>query len=79
MSQAQIIDCKATAERLRAEVAAEVAILQAEHGLQPGLAVVLVGDDRGGIDRVTGPRLDHAGDRFAECRPTRYRTGHRHL
>ena len=45
MSQAQIIDCKATAERLRAEVAAEVAILKAEHGLQPGLAVVLVGDD----------------------------------
>ena len=45
MSQAQIIDGKATAERLRAEVAAEVAILKAEHGLQPGLAVVLVGDD----------------------------------
>ncbi len=45
MSQAQIIDGKATAERLRAEVAAEVAILKAEHGLQPGLAVVLVGED----------------------------------
>ncbi|KRB40229.1 MAG: bifunctional methylenetetrahydrofolate dehydrogenase/methenyltetrahydrofolate cyclohydrolase FolD [Pseudomonadota bacterium] len=45
MSQAQIIDGKTTAERLRAEVAAEVAILKAQHGLQPGLAVVLVGDD----------------------------------
>lgn len=45
MSQAQIIDGKVTAERLRAEVAEEVASLKAEHGLQPGLAVVLVGED----------------------------------
>ncbi|WP_309644292.1 bifunctional methylenetetrahydrofolate dehydrogenase/methenyltetrahydrofolate cyclohydrolase FolD [Phenylobacterium sp.] len=45
MSQAQIIDGKATAERIRAEVAAEVADLKAQHGLTPGLAVVLVGDD----------------------------------
>ena len=45
MSQAQIIDGKVTAERLRAEVAAEVAELKAKHGLQPGLAVVLVGED----------------------------------
>ncbi|MDF2901094.1 MAG: folD [Phenylobacterium sp.] len=45
MSQAQIIDGKVTAERLRAEVAAEVAVLKAKHGLQPGLAVVLVGED----------------------------------
>lgn len=42
---AQIIDGKVHAERVRAEVAAEVARLRAEHGLQPGLAVVLVGDD----------------------------------
>lgn len=45
MSQAQIIDGKVTAERLRAEVAEEVAALKAQHGLQPGLAVVLVGED----------------------------------
>lgn len=45
MSQAQIIDGKVTAERLRAEVAQEVAALKAQHGLQPGLAVVLVGED----------------------------------
>ncbi|KQW72101.1 bifunctional 5,10-methylene-tetrahydrofolate dehydrogenase/5,10-methylene-tetrahydrofolate cyclohydrolase [Phenylobacterium sp. Root77] len=45
MSQAQIIDGKVTAERLRAEVAKEVAALKAQHGLQPGLAVVLVGED----------------------------------
>lgn len=42
---AQIIDGKVHAERLRAQVAAEVARLRADHGLQPGLAVVLVGDD----------------------------------
>jgi methylenetetrahydrofolate dehydrogenase (NADP+)/methenyltetrahydrofolate cyclohydrolase len=33
------------AEKLRAEVTAEVAGLVRDHGLQPGLAVVLVGDD----------------------------------
>lgn len=42
---AGIIDGKAHAERLRADVAAEVAELRARHGLQPGLAVVLVGED----------------------------------
>jgi len=45
MSQAQIIDGRVFAERLRGEVAAEVAALRTRHGLQPGLAVVLVGAD----------------------------------
>ena len=45
MSEAQIIDGKVFAEKLRAEVAAEVVELQARHGLKPGLAVVLVGED----------------------------------
>ena len=40
-----IIDGKARAEALRASVTAEVARLKVEHGLQPGLAVILVGDD----------------------------------
>jgi methylenetetrahydrofolate dehydrogenase (NADP+)/methenyltetrahydrofolate cyclohydrolase len=44
-STAHIIDGKIYAERLRGQVAEEVARLKAEHGLQPGLAVVLVGDD----------------------------------
>jgi methylenetetrahydrofolate dehydrogenase (NADP+)/methenyltetrahydrofolate cyclohydrolase len=44
-SKAQIIDGKIYAEQLRAGVAEEVARLKANHGLQPGLAVVLVGDD----------------------------------
>lgn len=42
---AGIIEGAPVADRLRAEVTAEVARLKADHGLQPGLAVVLVGDD----------------------------------
>ncbi len=42
---ADVIDGKAFAARIRGEVAAEVARLQAEHGLTPGLAVVLVGEN----------------------------------
>ncbi len=45
MSQARIIDGKPLSERLQAEVAVEVAELKAKHGLTPGLAVVLVGED----------------------------------
>ncbi|MFI4964132.1 MAG: bifunctional methylenetetrahydrofolate dehydrogenase/methenyltetrahydrofolate cyclohydrolase FolD [Caulobacterales bacterium] len=44
-SPAKLIDGKVYAERLRALVAQDVAALKAGHGLQPGLAVVLVGDD----------------------------------
>ena len=42
---ARIIDGKAIAEGLRARVATEVKRLRAEHGIEPGLAVVLVGED----------------------------------
>ena len=42
---ARIIDGKAIAADLRAAVAAETRRLAAAHGLVPGLAVVLVGDD----------------------------------
>ena len=45
MSGAQIIDGKKIAANVRAEVAAEVARLMKEHGIKPGLAVVLVGED----------------------------------
>lgn len=41
----RIIDGRVHAERLLASVTAEVARLKTGHGLQPGLAVVLVGDD----------------------------------
>ena len=42
---AQIIDGRAIAERLRQQVTAEVARLRQTHGVTPGLAVVLVGED----------------------------------
>jgi len=42
---AVLIDGKAAAARLRAQIGDEVARLRAEYGLQPGLAVVLVGND----------------------------------
>ena len=42
---AQVIDGKAFAADVRARVAAHVARLAEEHGLVPGLAVVLVGED----------------------------------
>jgi methylenetetrahydrofolate dehydrogenase (NADP+)/methenyltetrahydrofolate cyclohydrolase len=45
MSQADIIDGKAFAAGLRQRIAAQVAKLQSEADLTPGLAVVLVGED----------------------------------
>jgi 5,10-methylene-tetrahydrofolate dehydrogenase/methenyl tetrahydrofolate cyclohydrolase len=42
---AEIIDGKAVAAALRARVGAHVAELDARHGVTPGLAVVLVGED----------------------------------
>ncbi len=42
---ARLIDGRALATRRRAELADEVARLRAAHGVQPGLAAVLVGDD----------------------------------
>jgi methylenetetrahydrofolate dehydrogenase (NADP+) / methenyltetrahydrofolate cyclohydrolase len=45
MSGARLIDGKAIAAKLRADVAAAVARLGRDHGVTPGLAVVLVGDD----------------------------------
>ncbi|MGZ3375701.1 MAG: bifunctional methylenetetrahydrofolate dehydrogenase/methenyltetrahydrofolate cyclohydrolase FolD [Phenylobacterium sp.] len=44
-ASAKLIDGKIYAERLRAQVAEQVAELHASHGIQPGLAVVLVGED----------------------------------
>ncbi|MFM9890016.1 MAG: bifunctional methylenetetrahydrofolate dehydrogenase/methenyltetrahydrofolate cyclohydrolase FolD [Rickettsiales bacterium] len=42
---AQLIDGKAFAASLREEIAVGVAAVKAQHGLKPGLAVILVGDD----------------------------------
>jgi methylenetetrahydrofolate dehydrogenase (NADP+)/methenyltetrahydrofolate cyclohydrolase len=43
--QAEIIDGKAIARRIRGELGEEVSRLGREHGVTPGLAVVLVGED----------------------------------
>ena len=45
MDGARIIEGRTYADALRARVTEETAQLIADHGLQPGLAVVLVGDD----------------------------------
>jgi methylenetetrahydrofolate dehydrogenase (NADP+)/methenyltetrahydrofolate cyclohydrolase len=45
MPRARVIDGKAVAARVRADVAEEVGQFVAEHGRAPGLATVLVGDD----------------------------------
>ena len=60
---ARLIDGKAFAEGLRQRVTAEVSRLKAEHGPQPGLAVVLVGDDPGSqvYVRNKGEQTEAAG------------------
>ena len=45
MTEARIIDGKAFAATIRAEVAARVAVLRKRHGIVPGLAVIRVGED----------------------------------
>jgi methylenetetrahydrofolate dehydrogenase (NADP+) / methenyltetrahydrofolate cyclohydrolase len=45
MTEAALIDGKAFAEGLRQRIAAETARVKTAHGLVPGLAVVLVGED----------------------------------
>jgi methylenetetrahydrofolate dehydrogenase (NADP+)/methenyltetrahydrofolate cyclohydrolase len=53
---AQLIDGKAVAARVRAEVKADVEILKAERGLVPGLTVVRVGEDPASKIYVTGKK-----------------------
>jgi len=42
---ARLIDGKALAQQVRARIAEDVARLRAEHGVRPGLAAVIVGED----------------------------------
>src|SRR5204862_216675 len=51
---AQVIDGKAVAARVRAQVAEDVAAFTTEHGRPPGLATVLIGDDPGSAVYVGG-------------------------
>ncbi len=48
-----VIDGKLLAANLRAEIAEGVAALKAEKGVQPGLAVILVGDNPASVSYVT--------------------------
>ncbi len=52
----QLIDGKAVAARVRAEVKAEVERLKAERGIVPGLTVVRVGEDPASKIYVTGKK-----------------------
>lgn len=45
MGEAKIIDGKAIAEKIHERTAAQTRELKEKHGLQPGLAVILVGED----------------------------------
>lgn len=49
-----ILDGKKVAADMRAEMTEEIQRLKAEHGLTPGLAVVLVGEDPASVSYVTG-------------------------
>jgi methylenetetrahydrofolate dehydrogenase (NADP+)/methenyltetrahydrofolate cyclohydrolase len=50
---AEVISGKDVAKAIRAELAEEVADLQAKHGIVPGLATVLVGEDPASLSYVT--------------------------
>jgi methylenetetrahydrofolate dehydrogenase (NADP+)/methenyltetrahydrofolate cyclohydrolase len=54
---AAIIDGKAIAADLRAAVKAETARLRAAHGIVPGLAVVLIGEDPASQSYVAANRV----------------------
>ena len=57
---ASIIDGKAVAAQVRAEVAVDVAAFIADHGFPPGLATILVGDDPASAVYVGGKQRTSA-------------------
>ena len=73
MAEAEIIDGRAFAAGLRELIAAAVATLQADHGLTPGLAVVLVGMDPASQIYVRNKKkamLDAGMNGFEQMLPT---------
>jgi len=63
MSEAKIIDGKAFAAGLREKISVEVAAMKKNHGLTPGLTVVLVGEDPASqvYVRSKGKQTEEAG------------------
>ena len=68
---AHVIDGKAVAAQVRAQVASDVAVWTAEHGHAPGLATILVGDDPASAIYVANKRKACAQAGIADF--------HRHL
>ena len=66
---ARIIDGKAIAAELRVKVAAEVKRLSAQHGVTPGLAVVLAGDNPASESYVGSKAKVDGRGRHAVVRP----------
>jgi methylenetetrahydrofolate dehydrogenase (NADP+) / methenyltetrahydrofolate cyclohydrolase len=66
-SRARLLDGKATAAAIKAELAVRVAAL-AERGIRPGLGTVLVGDDPGSRAYVAGKHRDCAEVGIASIR-----------
>ncbi|GGM88208.1 bifunctional protein FolD [Thermopolyspora flexuosa] len=64
---ARILDGKATAAKIKADLTARVAAL-AERGLRPGLGTILVGDDPGSQAYVAGKHRDCAEVGIASIR-----------
>ena len=62
---ARIIDGKAIAAELRGQVASEVARVKRDHGLVPGLAVVIAGTWHAAQPTVSNKRSPAAADAVA--------------
>ena len=56
---AEIISGKKIAEEMREEFKAEIEKLKEEHGITPGLAVVLVGEIGGVYEEMTKPTIEN--------------------
>lgn len=54
--QAEIIDGRALAKKMRQSIARHVEVLTADHKITPGLAVILVGDDPGSVIYVNNKK-----------------------
>ena len=66
---ATIIDGKAIAAEVRAQVARDVAAFAERHGRAPGLATILVGDDPASAVYVGGKQKASAEVGIARLRP----------